>query len=119
MTRTRNLFVGSSFLAALLVLVVAERVLERTADAQAQNGMVQAPKFEVDPEYPKPLPNHWQLGETIGVDVDAQDHVWIVHRADQLSATENGLEETPPVSLCCAKAPPILEFDTAGNVLRH
>ena len=36
--------------------------------------------FEVDPFWPKPLPNHWLLGSAIGVSVDAQDHVWIVHR---------------------------------------
>ncbi len=40
----------------------------------------QAPIFEVDPYWPKPLPNHWVLGSTIGLSVDAQDHVWIVHR---------------------------------------
>ena len=39
-----------------------------------------APSFEVDPFWPKPLPNHWVLGSTIGVSVDAQDHVWIIHR---------------------------------------
>src|SRR5688572_17803305 len=40
----------------------------------------QAPIFEVDPYWPKPLPNHWVLGSTIGLSVDAQDHVWIIHR---------------------------------------
>ena len=29
-------------------------------------------------------PNHWILGQTIGVSVDAQDHVWIIHRAGSL-----------------------------------
>ena len=31
--------------------------------------------------WPKPLPNHWLLGSTIGVSVDKQDHVWIIHRS--------------------------------------
>ena len=43
---------------------------------------MQAPTFEVDPLWPRPLPNHWVLGQTIGVAVDAQDHIWIVHRGD-------------------------------------
>jgi DNA-binding beta-propeller fold protein YncE len=51
--------------------------------AQAK-GAVQAPRFEVDPLWPKPLPNKWILGQTIGVSVDAQDHVWIIHRAGSL-----------------------------------
>ena len=40
----------------------------------------QAPIFEVDPFWPKPLPNHWVMGSTIGLSVDAQDHVWVIHR---------------------------------------
>ena len=40
------------------------------------------PTFEVDPLWPKPLPNHWVLGQTIGVAVDGRDHIWIVHRGD-------------------------------------
>ena len=39
-----------------------------------------APRFEVDPLWPKPLPNHWLLGSTVGVSVDSRDHVWIIHR---------------------------------------
>ncbi|MFN8942411.1 MAG: hypothetical protein ACK5ZJ_22015, partial [Acidobacteriota bacterium] len=39
-----------------------------------------APRFEVDPFWPKPLPNHWVVGAIIGVAVDSRDHVWIVHR---------------------------------------
>src|SRR4029078_4268050 len=109
--------IGSAFVAALVVLGVAERALERTAEAQAASGMVQAPKFEVDPDYPKPLPNHWQLGETIGVDVDSQDHVWIVHRADQVVAGDTCSDQK--AASCCAKAPPILAFDAAGNVIAH
>jgi DNA-binding beta-propeller fold protein YncE len=112
---TRKAVIAAGFVAAFLCLGLAERFFERAASAQTPNGMVQAPKFEVDPEYPKPLPNHWQLGETIGVDVDAQDHVWIVHRSDQVVAGETGLDQK--VASCCAKAPPILEFDQTGAVI--
>ena len=47
-----------------------------------------APRFEVDPMWPKPLPNHWVLGMTIGVSVDAQDHIWIIHRGGSLDPKE-------------------------------
>ncbi|MBI3981599.1 MAG: hypothetical protein HY337_01725 [Gemmatimonadetes bacterium] len=80
---------------------------------------VEAPTFEVDPFWPKPLPNHWILGSTIGVGVDARDHVFIIHRGlPTLNArTEAGLAANPPTGDCCAAAPPILEFDPEGNLV--
>jgi DNA-binding beta-propeller fold protein YncE len=119
MNTRRNVSIGAVFVTALFVLVTAERALERAAAAQAKDGMVQAPQFEVDPMFPKPLPNHWLLGETIGVDVDAQDHVWIVHRNTTLTPAEAGLDQTPPTAACCSAAPPVLAFDQAGNVVAH
>jgi hypothetical protein len=80
----------------------------------------QAPAFEVDPLWPKPLPNHWVLGSTIGVSVDENDHVWIIIAAPRRSGNnEKGLELKPPTGECCAGAPPVLEFDQAGNLLNH
>ncbi len=77
-----------------------------------------APRFEVDPLWPKPLPNHWVLGSTIGVWVDTDDHVWIIHRSSAtLANNEKPLENNQ--GECCAGAPPVLEFDQAGNLLRH
>ena len=66
----------------------------------------------------RPLPNHWVLGNAIGVWVDEQDHVWIVHRgSDTLANNEKGLELKS--ADCCAGAPPVLEFDAQGNLVRH
>ena len=112
--RTRELKIGV-VLAVLLALGLSARALDRAAQ---QGGTVQAPRFEVDPLWPKPLPNHWLLGQAIGVGVDARDHVWIVHRADSLTAEEAGEDQNPPTASCCRRAPPILEFDTDGTLLR-
>ena len=71
----RNVWIGTAFLAVLGGLLVAQGFLGRAAMAAAQ-GKVQAPRFEVDPFWPKPMPNHWLLGNTIGVTVDSQDNVW-------------------------------------------
>src|SRR5436305_12260970 len=38
------------------------------------------PLFQVDPFWPKPLPNNWILGPVSGVAVDKRDHLWIIHR---------------------------------------
>jgi DNA-binding beta-propeller fold protein YncE len=114
---TRSL-IGSILIAVLVALVLVERSLERRVAAQAQ-ATVQAPRFEVDPTFPKPLPNHWLIGQAVGVGIDAQDHIWIVHRPDTLSPNEVGAAQNPPIASCCAKAPPVLEFDQAGNLIGH
>src|SRR5690349_3054326 len=111
----RNLYVGAAFLGTLGGLWIGSEVLAKRAEGAA----VMAPRFEVDPLWPKPLPNHWILGQTIGVSVDAQDHVWIIHRAGSLEAGEVHATTTPPTAQCCAPAPPVLEFDQAGNLLHH
>ncbi len=114
----RNFFIGAALAALIVALGVGQSVLQNKADAQGRT--VQAPMFEVDPLWPKPLPNHWLLGWTIGVWVDEQDHIWIIHRgAGGLNNNERGLELDPPISECCRTAPPVLEFDQAGNLLRH
>lgn len=118
MRRMPRLLIGAMlFLTMLAVLAIAQRVAEQVVAAQAKTA-VQAPRFEVDPMWPKPLPNHWLLGMTIGVDVDAQDHVWIVHRSSAtLNNDEKGAELNPPLAECCKGAPPVLEFDQAGNLV--
>ena len=90
--------------------------LETPAGAQRQ--AVAAPSFQVDPFWPKPLPNNWILGQVSGVAVDKRGHVWIVQRPKSLSDRERGAEQKPPYSKCCVAAPPVIVFDQAGNVIR-
>src|SRR5215831_2412248 len=121
MTRRRGLLTGASLVVVLFALAVAEQHSERLAAAQAK-AAVMAPRFEVDPLWPKPLPNHWLLGSTIGVSVDAQDHVWIIHRGPGTlnERTEMSAATKPPTAeACCVPAPPVLEFDPAGNLVGH
>jgi DNA-binding beta-propeller fold protein YncE len=67
------------------------------------------PLFEVDPYWPRPLPNQWLVGSVAGVWVDARDHVWITHRPKTLqpNETRSGYKA----------APPVVEFDPQGNVV--
>ena len=118
MKRKQNLFVGASLFALLIALGCGQAML----DEEPVAGGPQAPMFEVDPLWPQNLPNHWLMGPTIGVDIDSQDHIWIVHRntPNQFAArTEIGLVQDPPLSECCAPGPPVLEFDQAGNLVGH
>ena len=113
----RHLLVGGIFVVTIGILAVTEIALHRSVEAQGGGGTVQAPRFEVDPFWPKPLPNHWLLGSAIGVWVDERDHVWIIHRSSAtLDDNEKGVELK--TAECCAGAPPVLEFDPAGNLVQ-
>jgi DNA-binding beta-propeller fold protein YncE len=116
----RNAVTAAVLVGMLAAMFVAQDRLERAAAAQA-GAAVQAPRFEVDPLWPRPLPNHWLLGSTIGVWVDAQDRVWIIHRSsDTLNNNEKGAELTPPIAECCKGAPPVLAFEAAsGKLVSH
>jgi DNA-binding beta-propeller fold protein YncE len=115
----RNLYVGATFVALLVVLGVGSSMLGKRAAIQAATTNVMAPRFEVNPLWPKPLPNHWLMGQTIGVSVDANDHIWVIHRAGSLEPGEQHATTNPPTAQCCAPAPPILEFDEEGNLIGH
>ena len=91
--------------------------LETPAGARQRQAVV-APSFQVDPFWPKPLPNNWILGQVSGVAVDRRGHVWIVQRPRSLSDRERGAEQKPPYSKCCVAAPPVIVFDQAGSVVR-
>jgi len=114
---TRDLRTGTAILATVTALGVSTLILQRRAVVEAAG--VQAPKFEVDPLWPKPLPNHWVVGNVIGVAVDAQDHVWIVHRGAALERMETYAAQNPPAADCCSAAPPVLEFNEAGDLIGH
>jgi len=73
MNRNRIVAVSATFLVLVVVFGVGSVVLDKRADV-ASAAEVQAPIFEVDPLWPKPLPNHWVLGWTVGVTVDPEDH---------------------------------------------
>ena len=111
----RDLLIGATFVVLIALLAYGQKALVKPGT----DAKVQAPMFEVDPMWPKPLPNHWIMGNTIGVSVDAQDHVWIIHRQGSLEAKEVYATTNPPGSSCCLPAPPVLSFDQAGNLIQH
>jgi hypothetical protein len=113
--KNRKVLTGAAFVAVLAGLGLAQAMLDDAA-AQAK----QVPRFEVDPFWPKPMPNNWVFGQTIGLGISADDHVWIIHRGNDpanLDRTEYAqpTPNGPRVSECCMPAPPVVEFDAAGN----
>ena len=85
---------------------------------QAQT--VQVPIFEYDPTFPKPLPETWAIGPIGGMAVDREDHLFVVQRPGGLLTNErfSGADDTPPKAECCIPAPPVLEFDQNGTLVR-
>ncbi len=113
--RTRRPSSAQRFAALTLAAIVLAALTSATVPAQAPRDV---PRLEVDPFWPKPLPNNWILGQVSGVAVDTRGHVWIVQRPRSLSDRELGAEQKPPFSKCCVAAPPVLVFDQAGNLVR-
>lgn len=104
-------------LAALAVCLAIGTVLSvlstpRTARAQ------EIPKYKVEASWPKELPNNWIMGQVGGMAVDRHDHIWVLQRPGSDTADELGASPASQRSLCCVAAPPVLVFDTQGNLLQ-
>lgn len=117
----RTLWVGVALVVSATMVGCASESMEGAPinSDYAADGM--APTFQVDPFWPKPLPNQWIMGATIGVDVDSNDNIWLVHRntPDQFMASQEiGAAQDPPLSSCCRPAPPVLAFDRDGNLVQ-
>ncbi len=103
--------------AAVVALAVAALTLVAAAAPQSK-GANGAPRFVVDPFWPKDLPDNLLLGQVAGIAVDNQDNVWIVHRPKSLTADETGAQNTPPATRCCKPAPSVLQFSPDGRLLK-
>jgi DNA-binding beta-propeller fold protein YncE len=92
--------VGSVISAALVIAAASFGA----SSSRAEGG---APRYEADLSWPKPLPDRWVVGGLGGVCVDAQDHVLILNRQGLVEGELNAGH----------LAPPMIEFDPAGNVV--
>ena len=82
-------------------------VCATTFVAGALGAQSAALRYEADLSWPKALPNRWALGGLGGVCVDANDHVLVLNRQDVNEGDLNAAR----------LAPPMIEFDAAGNVV--
>ena len=91
----------------LAVLVASLTVALGILIPQPLRAQSRDPRFEVDPAWPKPLPNLWVTGGIGGVCIDSRDHIFILNRRD---LTDNDLDAGH-------QAPVVIEFDPEGNVV--
>ena len=86
--------------------------------ASPSNAQNNIPHYEVDPSWPKPLPDRWVTGEMGGVCVDSQDHVFIAQRVNDVGGMDGHLEGLTNDELNAGQAaPPIIEFNAEGKVV--
>jgi DNA-binding beta-propeller fold protein YncE len=77
------------------------------------------PHYKVDPFWPKELPNNWIVGQIGGMAVDRNNHIWVLQRPRSNTPDEIGADPSSPRgATCCIPAPPVLVFDTEGNLLK-
>lgn len=107
-----------------LAALAAAASLVKTTIANAETQPAGIPKFQVDPMWPKPSGHfgdngNWIYGAIGGITVNpANDHVWLFQRPETLNSDELFAAHMPPIASCCVSAPPVMEFDSAGNYLR-
>jgi len=112
--KTKLIF-ASLTLTLFTALYITQNLISQGATAASSDQM--APQFVVDPYWPQPLPNKWLLGRTIGIAVDERDHLYVVHRDQDNMFMNQELGLDLGRAECCTAAPPILEFDSAGNLV--
>jgi hypothetical protein len=97
--RTSAGLVGLSVFASLAFCVV---LLAQTT--------LTAPKYKVDSDWPKPLPNKWKMGGVTGLAVDKDDNVWVYDRPNDLTSIEVEAELNPPIADCCVHPPSMIHI---------
>jgi len=114
--RDRKLLVGA-VLIFTLVGTVAGLASRAAAISYPPPSSYGAPRFQVDPTWPKQLPNNWIIGQVGGLSVDKINHIWVYQRPESDTADELWAAQSPPVAICCLPAPPVLEFNEAGDLI--
>ena len=112
--RSARTLVAATMLAAL---VPTSPAAASTDDTQTDNSG--GTDYRVDPSWPQlPLPHKWLVGDVAGVNVDRHGHIWIINRPRGLRPVDVQAGNNPPTAKCCVAAPPVIEFDADGKVLR-
>jgi len=102
-----RILLGAGVALAILAVVSGVAMLGSSSGSERPaESVLQAPIYEVDPGWPR-IPNDWVLGLTSGLAVDGQGHIWVLHRPRTVEPENAG-----------RAAPPVLEFDAAGNFVQ-
>src|ERR1700679_1677800 len=101
--RMTRVGVGLSLLAVGAWIVAGSH--QATAQPpKAAGRTVEAPQFVPDPDWPH-IPNGWTLGQVSSAASDPEGNIWIFQRPRTVPKDKKA-------------APPVLEFDQAGNYIQ-
>lgn len=103
---TRGTFVIVAVSVAVIVAVIVGLAGSPGAGQTVGDSGTRLPRLDVDAHWPQPLPNQWILGQVSGTAIDRDDHLWIIHRPTTLGEDQK------------RAAPPVVEFDAQGAVVR-
>jgi len=126
MDAKRQVYLGAIAAGVAAAGIAMMSPLSDLGAAPPKAGPTRAPTFQVDPFYPRPLPDNWVTGEIGGTCIDSQDHLFVVTRGFQngglVSPEGVGGADTRTGTLGgpfkSKASPPVIEFDTQGNVVR-
>lgn len=107
---------GYVILPLLLVTFIGQATSPQIKGNKIRNTN-EVPTFHYDPTWPKTLPNNWITGNIGQIMIDSKDHVWVIHRPGT-TATLGERYGVDNMGECCFPAPPVLEFDQAGNLVQ-
>jgi hypothetical protein len=69
----------------LIAVWTAVALMEVLMTPRLAHAQSRVPQFQVEPFWPKPLPNNWILGQFSGIATDRNDRIWVVHRPTTLT----------------------------------
>ena len=111
-TMLKGKMAGVALLAALVAIGSAPAAVQAAPPAQVGAG----PKVTLNTNWPKALPNNWQLGPLTGIYGDNHGLVWTSNQSNHLG--DYDLSQDLGTGTCCTMAPQIIAFDQAGNVVK-
>src|SRR5262249_19163438 len=99
--------VTRSVITAVAVVALGQAGLSGRLAAQTPAPQTrEVPRFDPDPSWPK-LPSKYVWGQVSSVSIDDRGHAWILQRPSTVRADQKAMA-----------APPVLEFDEAGNFIQ-
>ncbi len=118
MPRSRNIWAFASVAALSAVCGSCAPASDGGGGGGSDSASGGAPTFQVDPSWPREMPNDWIMGSVTAVFVDSRDHVWVAHLPETLTPEETSAVQDPPIGTCCVPAPTVIEFDADGEVVQ-
>jgi hypothetical protein len=104
----KKVLAGVTVVLVMSCLLAGTKQLSRAqSKPQPAQQHQEAPRFEVDPFWPKPLADRWVTGESGGICTDAHDHIFTINRGDL----------TPAEQKTATASPAVIEFDPAGSIV--